>query len=262
VFISNQNRLSIDKIDLIVHHKNPPKDEFRLYANGRGVCGLVVAISGCSTYIFKDGTEKEISAGEAVLFSDKISYIVKNNGDEPFDHYTVNFSISSNSFFDEDMLIRPFNFSKFLNKCESLFKFWQSGEPSAQLRCMSVLYELIADIMENNLIDAIGYEQYSTILPAIHFIDNNFGSNIDIKSLAKLCIMSETNFRRLFTKVCSKSPIQYLLDVRVSRARELLKQSNKTVEEIAHLTGFKDVEHFCRTYKKRTGITPTQERQI
>ena len=262
MLLNQQNRLSIDKIDLIVHHENAPGDDFRLYCNGRGVCGLVVAISGKSKYIFKDGTEKEISAGEAVLFSDKIAYVVVNNSDEPFDHYTINFTLSNSSDFEQDMLVRPFNFSKFASKCEKLFQFWQSGEPSAELRCMSVLYELVADFLENNLIDTVGYEQYKTILPAIHYIDQNFSSDINIDTLARLCIMSNTNFRRIFTKICSLSPIQYLLDVRVNRAREFLKQSNKTIEEIAHLTGFKDVEYFCRTYKKRTGITPTQERRI
>lgn len=257
---TSQKHFSIQKIDLVVHHQNPPNDEYKLYNTGRGVYGLVVALSGKSKYIFKDGTQREVCAGEAVLFSDKISYIVVNNTSEPFDHYTVNFTLSSDSNFEQDMLVRPFNFLKFTSKCEKLFQYWQSGEPSAQLRCMAMLYELIADFFENSLIDLIGYEQYKTILPAIHYIDQNFSSNIDIELLSKLCLMSNTNFRRVFTKVCSVSPIQYLLEVRINRARELLKQSSRTVEEIAHLTGFKDVEHFCRTYKKRLGITPTQER--
>jgi len=194
------------------------------------------------------------------LFSDKISYVVINVEAEPFDHYTVNFSLSEDSNFEQDMIVRPFNFTKFTDKCEKLYNFWQSGEPSAELRSISVLYDLIADFLEYNLIDSIGYEQYKTVLPAIHYIDQNFSSNIDIDTLSKICLMSKTNFRRIFTKVFSLSPIQYLLDVRINRARDLLKQSTKTVEEIAHLTGFKDVEYFCRTYKKRTGVTPTQER--
>lgn len=258
--VNEQNDIFINKIELVVCRDNLPGNEYRNYCEGRGICGLVVAISGKSTYILKDGTEWEITAGEAALFSENIAYVIANKGTEPFAHYTINFSLSPGSSFDSDMVIKPVNFSDFAKKCETLLHFWRSGAPTSRLRCTAVLYELIADVLENNLIDSVGAEMYHMVLPAIHYIDENYYMEITLDRLARLCVMSKTNFRRVFSAVCGISPIQYLLEVRIRRANELLQQSSHTVSEIAQLCGFKDVEHFCRTFKKRTGNTAGQIR--
>lgn len=122
---------------------------------------------------------------------------------------------------------------------------------------MSVLYELIADMLENNLIDNIGAKTYHSLLPAIQYIDKNYFTEISVSALVKLCVMSNTNFRRIFTALCGVSPIQYLLEVRIRHAKEFLSHQDCSVAEIAQKCGFKDVEHFCRTFKKLTGTTPT-----
>lgn len=259
--LSEQNNISIHKIELAAYRENPPGNEYRSYWEGRGVCGLVVAVSGKSTYIFKDGTTKEIEAGQAALFSDRIAYVISNQGTEYFAHYTINFSLVPGTVFAADMTIKPVNFSAFSSKCADLLRYWHSGAPTARLRCIAVLYELIADVLENNLIVSVGEKNYQTVLPAIHYIDENYASEITLNDLAKLCTMSLTNFRRIFTTVCGISPIQYLLDVRIRRASELLHQSSYSIAEIAQLCGFKDVEYFCRTFKKRKGITASQARK-
>jgi len=259
---NEQNNISIEKIELAVFHRNLPGNSYNSYSEGRGVCGLVVAISGDSTYIFKDGTKQKIYAGQAALFSDKVAYIVTNKNQSPFVHYTINFTLTQDSFFKSDVLIKPINFTEFSEKCECLLNLWNSGEPMSGLRCMSVLYELIADVLENNLITNIGENAYHTVLPAIHYIDENFSSEISISTLARLCVMSDTNFRRVFKAVCGISPIQYLLNVRIRRAKEFLTHHNYSVADVSRLCGFKDVEHFCRTFKKRTGTTPKQTCRI
>ena len=260
MIVNEQNDISINKIELAVYRENSPGDEYRNYWNGRGICGIVVAIGGKSTYIFKNGTECEINAGEAALFSENVAYSIINNGSEPFAHYTINFSLAPGSSFVSDMIICPVNFSTFAKKCVTLLQLWCSGAPTARIRCTAVLYELIADVLESNLIDSVGVEMYHMVLPAIHYIDENYNTEITLDKLAKLCVMSKTHFRRVFSSVCGVSPIQYLLGVRIRRAEELLQLSNYTVSEISQICGFKDVEHFCRTFKKRTGITAGQAR--
>ena len=119
----------------------------------------------------------------------------------------------------------------------------------------------MADFFQNNIIDVIGKEAYNKVLPAIHYIDENYFDEINLDSLAKLCIMSKTNFRRTFHSVFGVSPIQYLLTVRIRRAEEMLKHSGYTISQIAEKCGFKDYEYFCRTFKKRIGKTAGQLRK-
>ena len=255
-----KNYVSVNQIEHAGFKKNLAGNIYGSYQNGRNVCGIVVAISGKATYTFKDGSVKELHAGEAALLSDKLSYIVTSEKDTPFVHYTINFSLTPGFSFPSNIMIKPVNFSSFVKNCELLIKYYYSGTPTSRLRCTAVLYELIADMMEQNLSDSIGSKAYYSVMPAINYIDQNFNTEISIDLLARLCTMSETNFRRVFTTVCGTSPIHYLLDVRIKRAKERLEHSNYTVVEIALLCGFKDVEHFCRSFKKRTGMSASKYR--
>lgn len=255
-----RNYVSVNQIEHAGFKKNLKGNIHSSYQNGRNICGIVVAISGKATYSFKDGTKKELIAGEAALLSDKLSYIVTSEDETPFVHYTINFSLSPGFSFPSNIMIKPVNFNSFVKKCDQLIHFYHSGTPTSRLRCTSVLYELIADMLEQNLFDSIGSKAYYSVMPAIHYIDQNYASDISIDNLAKLCTMSQTNFRRVFTAVCGISPIHYLLDVRIKHAKELLEHNNHTVTEISQLCGFKDVEHFCRSFKKRVGISASKFR--
>lgn len=66
---NEQNDISVKRIELAVYRDNLPGNEYSDYSNGRGVCGLVVAIGGKSTYRLGNGAEVEIAAGEAALLS-------------------------------------------------------------------------------------------------------------------------------------------------------------------------------------------------
>lgn len=255
--ITNQrNYVSVNKIDFAVFRETLPGNTYYSYSNGRGICGIAVALKGKATYTFKDGSSRELIAGEAALFSDKISYIITTEADQPFSHYTINFSLTEGYSFPSDLLIKPVDLVPFVKKCERLLELYNSGNPTALLRCTAVLYELIADVLEQNLSESIGSKAYQSVMPAIHYIDTSYSSNITLEFLAKMCAMSETNFRRIFSAVCGISPIQYLIDVRIKHALQYLDEGTLTVAEISVLCGFKDVEYFCRTFKKRIGTTP------
>ena len=240
--------------------RTPCRELRTSYSEGRGVCGLVVAIEGECTYVFRNGTEMKISTGQAALFSDKIAYTLINRNTVPFAHYTINFHLSPGTELESDILINLVDFADFSKKCNTLLNFWNSRKPSSDLRSIAVLYELIADVLENNIINNVGKRAYRTVLPAIHYIDNNFEKKITIDELSRLCVMSNTNFRRIFTAVCGVSPIQYLLNVRLRRAKDYLSHTKFSVDEIAQKCGFNDVEYFCRIFKKRTRISPGKYR--
>lgn len=256
--ITNQkNYVSIDKIESAVFREVMPENSYFSYSKGRGICGIALVLDGKAIYTFDDGSSRELVAGEAALFSNKISYIFTPKGKKPFSHYIINFSLTEGYSFPSDFLIKPVDIVSFEKKCNHLIELWNSGNPTALLRCTAVLYDLIADVLEQNISEKVGFKSYQRVIPAIHYIDTNYSQSITLDFLAKLCAMSQTSFRRVFSTVCGISPIQYLLDVRIKHALEYLDEGTLTVAEISSLCGFKDVEHFCRTFKKRVGVTPT-----
>lgn len=94
----------------------------------------------------------------------------------------------------------------------------------------------------------------------IAYIHKNYQKTIRRSQLARMAAMSEATFYRAFRQMLGCSPVEYLLDVRLKHAEELLRNSTAPLSEIAFQTGFSDSNYFGLVFKRRYGITPHQYR--
>jgi AraC family carnitine catabolism transcriptional activator len=83
---------------------------------------------------------------------------------------------------------------------------------------------------------------------------------LDMSSLASECGLSVRQVQRLFNEKVGKSPSRYYLDLRLERARQLLRQTDMRIMDIAVACGFSGQAHFSRAYRKRFGVAPRKER--
>lgn len=95
---------------------------------------------------------------------------------------------------------------------------------------------------------------------AIRFVHNNYEREISITDIAKYVFLSPSYFTRAFKENTGLSPMQYLLNVRIKRACELLLESDMKAGEIAHSVGFSNQQRFNDMFKKQMKMTPMQYR--
>jgi len=95
----------------------------------------------------------------------------------------------------------------------------------------------------------------------IDYICQHFGSKLSVDSLADACNISVSALERRFKKHLNKTPHQYINEVRLDNARQILLETDKSVGTIAMETGFADHSHFTRAYTRKFGVTPRAERQ-
>jgi len=95
----------------------------------------------------------------------------------------------------------------------------------------------------------------------IDYICQHFGSKLSVDSLADACNISVSALERRFKKHLNKTPHQYINEVRLDNARQILLETDKSVGSIALETGFADHSHFTRAYTRKFGVTPRAERQ-
>lgn len=96
------------------------------------------------------------------------------------------------------------------------------------------------------------------IAPAMEKIHAEFYKNeLRIAELAALCGISEVYFRRIFHALHGKSPKEYVIDMRIERARRLLSDGGFSVREVAALCGYYEETHFSREFKHHTGCSPS-----
>ena len=79
--------------------------------------------------------------------------------------------------------------------------------------------------------------------------------------MAEYVGLNEKYFTNRFTKEAGENFSSYLTGLRLQKAKELLKTTSFKIYEIAGMAGYRNVEHFNRTFKKHIGITPAQFRK-
>jgi LacI family transcriptional regulator len=99
------------------------------------------------------------------------------------------------------------------------------------------------------------------IAKAIHILQARYTDDLRLPELAAQCGMSRAGFCSKFTDVVGESPIQYLINYRLEKARLLLTDSNLNIGQIIEEVGFNDQPYFTRTFRQRFQMTPTQYRK-
>jgi len=125
--------------------------------------------------------------------------------------------------------------------------------PDNRLRIYSLFYALLNMVFQEQL------PRQNPLYPAIRYLEENISDPaLSNARLAQEASVSEVYFRRLFAAQYNTTPRQYILDVRINRAKQLLSGSPNTVTAIAEQCGFASLYHFCRAFRSRTGMTPTE----
>lgn len=97
---------------------------------------------------------------------------------------------------------------------------------------------------------------------AIRLMENQYNvPDLTNAQLADACQVSEVYLRKLFAKHLNTSPKQYIIDLRLQKAKQMLSEGVLRIAEIADCCGFSNAYHFCRTFKEHTGITPSEYRK-
>lgn len=104
--------------------------------------------------------------------------------------------------------------------------------------------------------DASGY-----IKQAVEYIQHNYAYDIKILDVARHLGIDRTYMYKLFTRELGLSPQQYLLNYRLTMAKQLLSSTTLRISEIANSCGFADSASFCRHFRAQFAITPTQFRK-
>ena len=88
------------------------------------------------------------------------------------------------------------------------------------------------------------------------YVDHYLGQTIKLEDMAGSTNMSPFHFSRLFRQSMGVTPHQYVIGQRVERAKQLLKQTNLAIAEVALQTGFNSQSHMSKWFRQLTGMTP------
>jgi len=176
-----------------------------------------------------------------------------------------------NSLYAENLIHRINKKAYFIGSCQNESIVWQVQELIEEMRYKRELYsEAVRGVLLTLLMQIVRMDdtvqnnaksstvKVPQIQRALDYVCDNYDKSIPIETLAEVCHISETHFRRLFSGTMNMSPIDYINFVRVERACDLMKKTQDSMEDIAIKVGFQTVSTFNRNFKKVLGISPYQ----
>ena len=98
----------------------------------------------------------------------------------------------------------------------------------------------------------------SRLSPAFRYVENNLSSVVKISDLEGVLNLSKEQIIRLFKAETGKTPAEYILDLKIKRAMEMLRTDTLSITEISENLGFSNPSHFSKVFKARVNMTPRE----
>ncbi len=137
---------------------------------------------------------------------------------------------------------------------ENIIGFIDKNDARVKTLVSELLYIALAN---NKHMDYLENKTKNTIVDkAFAIIKDKFATDISLSDIANECHVDKSYLIRVFKNRFGKTPIEYLIQLRLEQARDLLLSTNATIEKIAYSCGYKTTSFFIGEYKKRYGLTP------
>lgn len=133
----------------------------------------------------------------------------------------------------------------------------------AALKMQSLLYQLLADLVDNNtaqLIPSSVTTQYNYVRKALEYVQMHYMDDLNVNKLAEYVNLNRSYLCSIFKKALDLSPQTYITQYRINKACEFLQNPTYSITDISLMVGYKDYAVFQRSFKKVMNQSPKQYR--
>lgn len=237
------------------------------YPEGRNDYQLIYIASGKGEFHFKKGIEV-VEKGNMVLYRPGEPQIYRYYAADKVEVYWVHFTGSR-----VKSILSHYNFPKI----ENVFSVgsshdykWLYNQMIRELQLRRNNYDELLQILLRHIMlitsrhlqeqESGTKDIFSGIESAIHYFNENYNKPIKIEQYAKEHYISTNRFIQNFKKIANMTPIQYILYLRISAAKEYLVSTDKSIKEIASDIGYDNALYFSRLFRKVVGLSPSDYR--
>lgn len=145
------------------------------------------------------------------------------------------------------------NFHNILSEnelCKEIFQTYFK-ENHSYLELKSQIYNLLFSLKPKDTENS-----NESIKAVLSYIEDNFSEKLTVENLADVAMLSKYHFIRVFKAYTDTTPIQYLNEVRIAKAKELLMQNKTDITGTALMVGFDNISYFIKVFKEICGVTP------
>lgn len=143
----------------------------------------------------------------------------------------------------------------------NLFSLQNAKPLEKDIMSSATICKIVSYFLENCSVEIIE-TQKDEIDDCINYINENYTEEITIEQLAEISNYSLNYFIKKFKQKTGTTPIKFINTVRLNAVCQLLKDTDLTINEIMHKTGFLDQAYFTKLFKKNIGYSPMKFRKL
>jgi YesN/AraC family two-component response regulator len=153
-------------------------------------------------------------------------------------------------------VFRPAAFERIVSVITEIIDINEFNSPNADIFTSRLIVELLTIALTSETSSQENDSALRQKIASVHnYIEQNFSSNITLEQLSAKFYISKYYLTREYKKIYGKTIFQHIISLRISYGKQLLRFSDKSVEEIAALCGFNDQSYFARQFKKTENLT-------
>ncbi len=208
-----------------------------------------------------------ISSNHLIIINAHVQHTEISSPASPLDYFVLGaegLQITSDDSRDYSLIHCPDSNPSIRQCFENILSEMKHKNDGYKVICQNYLEILVLQLCRK---DSISYDivetQKSTreCHKVKQYIDENYQDKITLEHLSNISNLNKYYLSHKFTEMYGKSPIAYLNQVRITACKDLLRTTNHSIEEIAHMTGFSSRSYFAQAFNKICFMTAQQYRK-
>jgi AraC-like DNA-binding protein len=213
--------------------------------------------------------------GDVIFFPKNSTKILKTDNTHLLKFYTVNFQCffldAKNEKYAIKELKLPFEFvthikdgktyQRLLNLFDRLWRLHLTNAARTQMKQREVIAQILDSLLCYESKEYTSFSSRRRVDKVIQYMISNYREKLTLSKLSDFAGISPSYLNSIFRMETGKSPIDYLINLRITMAKQLL-QDGFAVAKAAKETGFSDVYYFSNTFKKLEGISPSEYAKV
>ncbi len=222
---------------------------------------FAVVLDGKGSLIY-DGQRFPLEAGDCFFIDCRTAHSYQSDAKQPWDLLWVHFNgCTTEEYYklflaQQQQVFHPVSAVKFISLLQELMRLNTESYADTEVLTSGLLVNLLTLLLTVNSIseesDSALQAKLKTVLA---HIDANFTSDIHLDELAQRFDISKYYLTREFKRAYGETIFQHIIGLRINYAKRLLRFTDKSVEEISVLCGFKDQSYFSKQFKKAENVT-------
>ncbi|GFZ96504.1 hypothetical protein GCM10008018_48610 [Paenibacillus marchantiophytorum] len=153
--------------------------------------------------------------------------------------------------------VHSFHFEYLKTRFSLLSQHWLRKSPYTATLCHSILLEILSILNEQSDSSSLPNKHYRLVMQLQHYILEHYREQIQLSELSALVERTPNYVSTIYKQATGQTITEYIQQIRIEAARDLLINSQMTIGEISEALGFCEQSYFNKVFKKITGTLPS-----